>query len=358
MLDPPRSDTVAGRLQATREAQWAVGRPVQTNPMWVEEAAQAPTGLDPLQLSARENARRCADYVEPPPDSDIGWRHSGWARRRARIYDALASATGSPRRLERFRRCGSDAWVMRDKADHNRMTVLADHCHDRFCQPCMAARGRIVAGNLRARMGLHPHRLITLTVRGHGQPLTVILNHLYESFVRLRRTPLWKRSVAGAVVVCEITWSADSRSWHPHLHIIATGKYIPKQVLSDAWLAATGDSFIVDLRLIRGREECVRYVTKYVSKPMSATYAHDPDLLQEAMRSLAHRRLCTALGSWRGVPLYAITSDTEWETVGRLSDIRTRARDGDAYASVLLDLLRPGMADLCQADVLPGYDDT
>jgi len=358
MCDPPDLTTTAGRLQVARQQQWRAENPPWKEPAWVEDAVQAPTGLDPLQLSAQTNAYHCAEYLEPLPETDVGWRHSGWMPQRKRTYAALAAATGLPRRLDRFRRCGSDAWVMRAKNDHNRLAIQADHCHDRYCVPCMLARGRIVAANLRSRMGLHPHRLITLTVRGRRQPLTTILDHLYRGFTRLRRSTLWRDSVEGGVVVCEVTWSPNSQSWHPHLHVICSGRYIPKGVLSAAWLDATGDSYIVDLRLIRGRDDCVRYVTKYVSKPLSQTYAHVPDLLQEAIRALSGRRLCTTIGSWRGVPLYAITSDTEWEMVGRLSELRAQARNGDAYATAVIEMLRNTPTDYDVPPVLPGYDDT
>lgn len=169
---------------------------------------------------------------------------------------------------------------------------------------------------------------------------------------------MWREHVQGGVVVCEITWSADSHSWHPHLHIIAAGTYMQKQLLSDAWLLATGDSYIVDLRLIRGVETCVRYVTKYVSKPLSSTYAREPDLLREAMRALAGRRLCTTIGSWRGVPLYAINSNTEWEPLGKLSEIRAKALAGDQEATAIMASLGQYPEDLCEAPADPSLWDT
>jgi len=231
---------------------------------------------------------------------------------------------------------------MRAKDEAGRLAVHADLCHDRFCLPCMNARGRVVAANLKARIGRHPHRLITLTVRGKNEPLSQLLSHLYRSFVRLRRSAVWKDCVQGGVVVCEVTWAEGSGSWHPHLHIIASGTYLPKQVLSDAWLLATGDSYIVDLKLIRGVDKCVSYVTKYVSKPLSATYIRKPDLLQEAIKALSGRRLCTTIGTWRGVPLYATDTDTEWEVVGKLSEIRAQAKAGNDTARTVLASLMHG----------------
>jgi hypothetical protein len=37
--------------------------------------------------------------------------------------------------------------------------------------------------------------------------------------------------------------------WHPHLHVIAEGRFLDKHALSAAWHHATGDSFVVDIRI-------------------------------------------------------------------------------------------------------------
>jgi len=343
---------VVQELFRQRKLQWANDVPPPPDHAWAEEAADRLTRLDPVESTVQTDAGHWAKYVYGEPQSDIAWRHSGWASDRTRVYEAMCCVVPTARRIERFAACGYDAWIMADRARDGHYAVRADHCHDRFCVPCMRARGMTVAANLRSRMGREPHRLITLTVRGGPRPLADALRHLYTSFVRLRRSHVWRTHVAGGVGVCEVVWNAERRSWHPHLHLIVAGSYIPKNVLSDAWLLATGDSFIIDLRLIRGVEECVKYVTKYVSKPMSRTYLHSPERLREAMVALTGRRLCTTFGTWRGVPLYDVTSDADWIPIGKLSDIRAQALAGDERAMAIMAAVAPTSTALSNGETL------
>lgn len=335
----PSAGSQAERLQVARQAQWDAEPSAYYCPPESQDSYAPPTGVHPQESSVHSGTGSSPAYAEPDETSDIWFRHSGWLPQRARNRAAIAKGFDSASRLRRFDYCGADAWIMRAADNPNRLTVRADHCHDRFCTPCMTARGHIVAKNLKSRMIRPPYRLITLTVRGAGETLVDRLKHLYKSFGRLRRTRLWRDHVAGGVMVCEVTWSPPSRSWHPHLHLICEGRYILKSTLSQAWYQATGDSMIVDLRLIRGGDACARYVAKYVSKPLSQSYARDPDLLAEAVEALSHRRLCTTFGTWRGVPLYDTESDVEWVSIGRLSEIRAKANAGDDDAITLMKRL-------------------
>lgn len=332
----PLAGSQAERLQAARRAQWDAEGTTTKAPDWAQASIDALTRLDPEESNAHDSTDTYPASPEPDETSDIWFRHSGWLPQRTRNRSAIATVFKSASRLRRFDYCGADAWIMRAADDSDKLTVRADHCHDRFCTPCMTARGRIVAQNLKIRMIRPPYRLITLTVRGTGEPLLDRLKHLYKSFGRLRRTRLWRECVTGGVMVCEVTWSPGTRSWHPHLHLICEGRYIRKDLLSGAWWQATGDSMIVDLRLIRGGDSCAAYVAKYVSKPLSQSYARDPVLLAEAVEALSHRRLCTTFGTWRGVPLYDTTSDIEWIPIGRLSEVRSKANAGDADAIAVM----------------------
>jgi hypothetical protein len=73
-----------------------------------------------------------------------------------------------------------------------------------------------------------------------------------------------KSNACGVLAVLE-----PQASLSPHIHAIVYGPYIPQKVLIDAWLALTGDSYIVDIRQIRSVCDALEYVFKYVSKPPS-----------------------------------------------------------------------------------------
>ena len=71
--------------------------------------------------------------------------------------------------------------------------------------------------------------------------------HLFESWARLRKMPIFKK-VRGALVSLEITYNrammepdyeGERLPWHPHLNVVFDGPFIPFEQLRDAWLQAT-----------------------------------------------------------------------------------------------------------------------
>lgn len=65
------------------------------------------------------------------------------------------------------------------------------------------------------------------------------IESLWSSWTRLRRSVHWKRKVKGAIVVLEVTYNRESRTWHPHLNVLMEGDYIPFEFLNKLWIVAT-----------------------------------------------------------------------------------------------------------------------
>lgn len=280
---------------------------------------------------------------DAPPSalaSDVAFRHSGWWTTRQRILDALEDLRVPESRLTHFRKCGSAAWLARDPADPDHLTILARHCHDRLCLPCQLARSARILSNLLPHVRQRVVRFITLTIKHNDQPLTAQITRLFHCFGRLRRTPLWKARVRGGCYFLEVHRSADRTSWHPHLHIIAEGTYLAHSDLRNLWLSITTDSYIVDIRAIKDDRRIIRYVTQYVSKPLAHELTTDPTHLQEAITALATRRLCNCFGSWHDLKLLQPGPLINWQPIEPLFAIRARARAGDLEAAKLLDSLR------------------
>jgi hypothetical protein len=99
------------------------------------------------------------------------------------------------------------------------------------------------------------------------------IDHLFESWGRLRKMPIF-RQVRGAIVALEITYNremmepdypAERLPWHPHLNVVFDGPFIPFEQLRDAWIRATEErgrtSWIQPVD--RGTaNELLKYVTK------------------------------------------------------------------------------------------------
>lgn len=313
-----------------------------------------PTAVSYLQLETNEIKPHSVDN-RPKVDLDRGgdepsaWIHSGWRPTRVRVYDALYDVLGECRRLVKFRGCGSNAYVYEATDQPGLFKICSDYCKSRWCQPCGTYRGQTIARNLLAASTGLEVRFLTLTslvketdleARHDPNRLKARLDHVYKSFGRLRRCRSWRRRISGGAAFCELKWKPDSNGWNVHLHMLVTGKYYPKRVLSADWYAATGDSFIVDIRRPSGPKDVVRYVTKYVAKPLHPSVIHCHDALCQAITDLHHRRTCLTFGTWRGVDLTAVSDEHTWICVGSLKEIAENARSGDPVAVQILDSLR------------------
>lgn len=143
------------------------------------------------------------------------FRHSGWHRQRLAVLKQIDRFCGGfdqpPSRTaytyvsrDRFCRCGSYAWVQRTVDDPPSYRVVSQHCRHRFCLPCQQDRGRLIAANLREKLPQAQLRFVTLTVRALDMSLAEALDHLYDSFSRLRRT------ISGATTSAAVLRSSRS----------------------------------------------------------------------------------------------------------------------------------------------------
>jgi hypothetical protein len=185
----------------------------------------------------------------------------------------------------------------------------------------------------------------------------------------------------------EIKRSKGVDGWNVHAHVLCESNWIPHQALKETWTHITGGSFIVDIRRVRTLSDLANYVTKYVSKGIPTALAADAEHLDDALKALRGRRLCSTFGSWRGIqlnrrrtdhntpdprdidlagahlevsPLRAAshleqspgraTSHSEdqqqavtWIPIGSLDSILTRAASGDLHAASILRCLEQRM---------------
>ena len=300
------------------------------------------TELDPRETPS---APVDLDSEGPAPtdfDAGITFRHSGWHRDRLKVYRAMQAAGFPQARLERFAVCGHNAWVVQHPEDPNIFRIHANTCRDRYCLPCGQARARTIAANLAAIVSRGTFRFITLTLKHSDAPLADQVDRLFASFRRLRETAIWKASQTGGVTFLEVKRSAGDGGWHPHLHVLSRGSYLKKRFLSEAWHTVTGDSFIVDITLVKHECEVTRYVTKYASKPMDPSTFRDADSLLEAIQSLKGRRLVSSFGDLRDAQLVLQNDSLDWIPVDTLARICVAAKNGDPDAVRIMENL------LCQ----------
>ncbi|MCK5641753.1 MAG: protein rep [Gammaproteobacteria bacterium] len=273
------------------------------------------------------------------------FRHSGWKRDRVTVYRALARTGQSASRLQGFSACGDNAYVLKSDEDPPRYRVAGSSCHDRFCQVCASERSQAIALNVIQAIGTDRVRFVTLTLRQQHRPLAETIDALYQAFRKLQRLKQWRQRVKAGVGFLELKYKEQSGLWNCHLHLLVTGKFIPKRDLSAWWHTITGDSMIVKIKLPGDAEGVTRYVTKYASKPLNNSYLQFPRALDEAIVAIKGRRMATTFGGWRGVLLVDHPNEDAWENLGPLDQWIARAADGDEHAVNLLRQINAARAD-------------
>lgn len=303
----------------------------------------APSSVHPHESSSQTDEPLLRGAPGEHGLEDIGFRHSGWQRERFRVKQALIEAMVHENRLLAFESCGHGAFVMRSTEDPDVYRVRGANCCDRFCKPCARQRAGIVARNLLEQVQDRRVRFVTLTLKTQTDSLDTELDRLYSSFAMLRRREFWKKRVDGGAALLEVKWNEGSQRWHPHLHIIVEGSYIPHALLKQAWYEVTGDSYVVDIRPIRNNRNVVRYITKYATDPVDRTIHGNVALLSEAIRAFKGRRTCLTFGTWRGFALTKQEDAGGWELVGTLAAVVWHANhdesdDGSFARSILSSL--------------------
>lgn len=314
------------------------------------------TSLDPLETSGPvyrwDPDQDLPTYATPTEHAYAkttncaqAFRHGCWRPLRGRVLRALVETGQSINRRLRFATCGSTFHVLQSTTDPTKYRLAANACHDRFCLPCASERARIVAFNMQEHLATNPCRFITLTIKSDSEPLEELLEKLYSSFKRLRTHKTWKRTQAGGIAFLEIKWNDKTERWHPHFHVLAQGKFIAHDQLRKAWKEITGDSHIVDVRLVRDNRHATAYVTKYASKPFEAKMLRTYDRLCEAINALRARRMILTFGTWKGVRVTRSPEPGEWAKVGTVAALARLAITGDNHAETIIRTVLGDRAD-------------
>lgn len=276
-----------------------------------------------------------------PTQEELQLRHACWADRRRQIREQMATIHAGKHRLAAWDACGSQALLHWHKSGQW-VLCQAFLCHDRFCYPCSRSRSRTISENLSRKISGSGVRFITLTLTSDRTPLFKQIDRLYRCFKTLRADDWWSKNVSGGAAFLEVTYNPLLQMWHPHLHPVVQGNYLPQDVLSRKWLAITGNSPIVHIKLVPVANTVANYVAKYAAKGMDDSVFSDPNRLQEWLISASGRRLCSTFGNWRGWKLteHQPIDMNDFRPVGSLTQVTRDAACGDALAIRTLNALR------------------
>lgn len=315
---------------------------------WFGRETQMKAAARSRQQLRDQKARDAAEkiqYVDGPAiTEDEEWfRHFNWKEKRKKVRQALCDTNASQNTLTNFDNCGCDCSIEYSESE-KRYRIIACYCHNRHCEPCMKGKSSLIINNLRVILKSRPKmttRFITLTLRHSDAPLKEQIKRLYRCYKNLRKTKLWKSSQKGGAATLEVKWSPFAKKWHPHLHIISEGSYISTYELSSAWKDITGDSHVVDVRMISADKDVAFYVGKYVTKGTNAEVWDDPAVAAEWVAAVKGVRMCATFGTWRGLKLLAREKEKpgQWTHIASLGSMVRRMQAGEEHAKLLLVML-------------------
>ena len=257
--------------------------------------------------------------------------------------------------------------VVLGRDDDDRLMFRECRCRSRICPYCRECRRREVVEQLTATMDrMDSTRFMTFTLLSSDAPLGEQLARLRACFGRLRRTKLWKRRAAGGLYTVEVTYNGKTGQWHPHIHAVAEGSYIPQRELASEWERITGDSRIVDIRACRSRRQAVKYLAEYVQKT-SDVEKFPMDVMAEWAMEVHGLRFVAKFGTMYGVapggglggaaggngeyvqqPVHSGDKDlpdvgtSPWRIVAYVEPLLSAAARGDGEAGNLLELIEAG----------------
>jgi len=275
-----------------------------------------------------------------PPDNTLqDILHHPHAELRERVISALIAfpIKQNFHAAAQLASCGCSCHFHIDP-DAGKVRPAVFRCRHRLCPLCSRARVAQAADQLTQILTnmTHPRQLI-LTVKSREAPLREQLSDLRTWFGKLRRTAFWKKNVTGGCYTVEITINEATGLWHPHLHIVFDGAYLPHRAVQQHWHRITHGSAIVWLSDVTNRMPMIKELTKYIGKPAKLHTFTDAQI-REYVAATRGARMIGTFGSFHGrklednTPRDLPSPDTYSITLSRLVFLASR---GDITAQQL-----------------------
>ena len=268
----------------------------------------------PSQLDTKETS-----IGEPPPSTLRNHlaKHNQAELDASRYIYSILPGRNPEGRLTNFDNCKKQAWFVRHRITGD-VKIVSSSCKLRWCPLCANAKKYLLAEGVKEWLkGVDKPKFLTLTLKHSENPLINQIDHLYQSFRKLRLRKNYRKLFKGGVWFFQIKKSKNDGLWHPHLHCVIESKFVDFDKLWKAWLLITGTSKVVDVRSVKNDEEVAEYVARYAARPSDLAELELSDQL-ELVAALHGRRLVGAWGTAREISLSPSKPQDagDWKNVG------------------------------------------
>jgi hypothetical protein len=153
--------------------------------------------------------------------------------------------------------------------DHPFKTLYCSHCGhqlrvrlscgDRTCPVCRKKWYGYHFEALKKYVSTWP-KIYCLTLTLKNIPDSQIsrwhIQRLRKGFSRLRYR--FKFGIQDGFYILQATNSGEG--WHPHIHVLYRGGYLPKETISKEWCEITGGSYVVSIQLVETYQKALQYL--------------------------------------------------------------------------------------------------
>lgn len=221
------------------------------------------------------------------------------------ILDKITEGLDTTEKKERVKDCGKYLLLSSDKE-----IIGGNFCKNRLCPVCNRRNAakqwhkiKIIADEVIREIS-PTFALLTLTVKNCPKNhLTETINNLMKSIDRLHKKKIFKENVFGFFRSLEITYNAETETFHPHYHYILClpANYKENMVSTYEWRRAWEDAAKlnytsqIDIKLINSDDEkslseAIAEVAKYAVK-ISSVVNSEKDVIKSLTKSIKGRRL-------------------------------------------------------------------
>ncbi len=330
------------------------GLQLLVNPEVLKKLRSPVSLLDTIETSARKSPSlyersttpRAFDLI-PPSELRHDYTFRGFLlknkiphyKRALEIYDEVGGRHDN-KFVKRLKQCRAFAWFVQSEQT-GKLRVQSSRCKLRWCPICRDVSRHIVTLAVQGWLEKQRYpKMLTLTLKHSDDPLQLQVKRIYDCFRKLRQRALFKRLVTGGVWFFQLTYNNNDQQWHPHIHCLIAGKFLPRGEIKKLWHKITGDSTIIDIRRVRDLEACAQEVARYATSPADITTLTLDNSL-DVYYATKSKRITGSWGNARSIVLKPKREDDDetWNKVADFYYINTR-KDFDPQAKTFWDCYR------------------
>lgn len=215
---------------------------------------------------------------------------------------------------EKVRLCGTRITV--GTVQGKEKVTSANFCRLRLCPLCQRRKSLKTYAEISRLVAALPSRTwvhIVLTLRNvSAAELQQTIDKLFkDSTALLRKNSQMQNAFNGALRCLEVTYNSESKTFHPHLHILLTGdkslnnnsrKRISRKLLQQLWKEAAQLDYLPQVHIDYTVDEgVVAEIAKYCVKPLELQLPSDEraQVIEQLYTVLHGRRLVQSYGEIR-----------------------------------------------------------